>query len=72
MPAVFVMWQDQHLVAALRPAGHCVLLPCLLAFLDTLVLAVNAHYTAYRHVFGQHQSGKEDMLKCAAVQGVAY
>ncbi len=47
-------------MAALGPAGRRALLPRLLASLDALVQAVDAHYTAYRRVFGRRRRGKKE------------
>ncbi len=66
LPAVFAIRRDQQLVAALGPAGCRALLPRLLASLDALVQAVNAHYTAYQWVFGWCRRGKTEMAKRAA------
>ncbi len=53
LPAVFAIWHDQQLVAALGLAGRRALLPRLLASIDVVVQAVNSYYEGYRRVFRQ-------------------
>ncbi len=50
-----MIWHDQRPVEGLKAAGHCALLPCLLAFIDALVQAIDAHYTVHQCVFGRHR-----------------
>ncbi len=66
--SVFAIRRGQQLVAALRPAGCCALLPCLHVSIDALVQALDSYYESYRRVIGQRQHGKYDTLKWAADQ----
>jgi hypothetical protein len=66
LPAVFAIWHYQQLVAALRPTKCCVLLPCLLAFIDMLVQAKDSYYESYRRVFGQRRRGTKKKPEKAA------
>jgi hypothetical protein len=60
LPAVFAIWCDQQLVAALRPAGRRALLPRLLASIDALIQAVDSYHESYRRVFGRRHKGKKE------------
>ncbi len=66
LPAVFAVRRDQLLVEALGPDGRRALLPRLLASIDALIQAVDAHYTAHRRVFGRRRRGKKETAERAA------
>ncbi len=66
LPVVFAVRRDQLWVVALGPDGRRALLPRLLASIDALIQAVDAHYTVHRRVFGHRQHGKKETAKRAA------
>ncbi len=71
LPAIFMIRRDQRVVEGLGAAGRRALLPRLLASIDALVQAVDAHYTAHRRVFGRYRRGKKETAEKAAERRAA-
>ncbi len=63
---------NQRQVEGLGAAGRRARLPLLLASIDVLLQAVDAHYTAHRRVFGHRRRDKNDTEDKAAERRAAY
>ncbi len=67
----FYVWCDQRLMEGLGASGHCALLPRLLASIDALVQAVDAHHTVYLCRLGRRWRGKNERVEKVTEQYAA-